>query len=303
MVAASTTWGLFLLVLLLGYGLVRVPLAVYNQSRTAYTLARMQFRLSRLSHEKSDNDERLESLVDNVTKYCLQIRRTDPLRTSFERILRLVPEQYADRIASTMNDYENNRITTSHLTDLPTEKQLIQLHERLKASIHIQHRVQAMWKRMVNEVFYLEDICTNEANADRAFVTRSPVPSTWLRSRLFKQHPKLGKRIELLLVNIEKRTTSCEMNMSLARVRLRSEDFHSAGSVSSRMVDVLFSTSMDTSHSWHRARSHIVAHHLVGNDLFQYTNRSIDLRPMCRCRSHRAQLFNHRSESSSIEHR
>ncbi|CAF4406042.1 unnamed protein product, partial [Adineta steineri] len=31
-IAASTTWGLFLLVLMLGYGLVEVPLNVYNHS-------------------------------------------------------------------------------------------------------------------------------------------------------------------------------------------------------------------------------------------------------------------------------
>ncbi|CAF4268756.1 unnamed protein product, partial [Rotaria sordida] len=37
-IAASTTWGLFLLVLMLGYGLVQVPLNVYNYSRTSYTL-------------------------------------------------------------------------------------------------------------------------------------------------------------------------------------------------------------------------------------------------------------------------
>ncbi|CAF1544233.1 unnamed protein product [Rotaria magnacalcarata] len=46
-IAASTTWGLFLLVLMLGYGPVQVPLDVYRHSRTSYMLSHIQFKLSK----------------------------------------------------------------------------------------------------------------------------------------------------------------------------------------------------------------------------------------------------------------
>ncbi|CAF4487651.1 unnamed protein product [Rotaria socialis] len=46
-IAASTTWGLFLLVLMLGYGPVQVPLDVYHHSRTSYMLSHIQFKLSK----------------------------------------------------------------------------------------------------------------------------------------------------------------------------------------------------------------------------------------------------------------
>ena len=197
MIAASTTWGLFLLVLMLGYGLVEVPLNIFNQSRVSYTLSHLQFKISKLCDEKMDIEERLDSLVDELIKYCLQIRAHDPMKISLQKIIDIVPEQYTNRITLTIEDYENNRIATNHLIDLPTEKQLIRLHERLKAAIHVHHRIQVLWSRKINEAFYLEDIRTNEESSTRIFIRQNPRPLTWLRRTLFNHHPKLGMYDEI----------------------------------------------------------------------------------------------------------
>jgi len=192
-IAASTTWGLFLLVLMLGYGLVQVPLNVYNNSRTSYILSHVQFKLSQLYNEKIDIEERLESLVDEASKLSLQIKYNDPLRPCLEQIVKIIPEQYSNRVKLTMDDYEDyRRTTTNNLIDLPSEKQLIKLHGLLKKSKHIHHRVQASWIQMINEAFYLEDILNNEKNTNHLFVRQSPLPKSWLRQKLFDEHPKLG---------------------------------------------------------------------------------------------------------------
>lgn len=201
-IAASTTWGLFLLVLMLGYGLVQVPINVYNHSRTFYKLSQIQFKLSQLYNEKMDIEERLESLVDEVSKLCLQIKYNDPLRPCLEQIVRIVPEQYSNRVKLTMDDYEDYRTTTTNnLIDLPTEKQLIKLHGLLKKNKHIHHRIQASWVQMINEAFYLEDILNNENNTNRSFIKQSPLPRSWLRQNLFDQHPVLGKLFVIVLLN------------------------------------------------------------------------------------------------------
>jgi hypothetical protein len=192
-IAASTTWGLFLLVLMLGYGLVQVPLNVYNNSRTFYMLSHVQFKLSQLYNEKIDIEERLESLVDETSKLSLQIKYNDPLRPCLEQIVKIIPEQYSNRVKLTMDDYEDyRRTTTNNLIDLPSEKQLIKLHGLLKKSKHIHHRVQASWVQMINQAFYLEDILNNEKNTNHLFVKQSPLPKSWLRQKLFDEHPKLG---------------------------------------------------------------------------------------------------------------
>jgi len=195
MTTASTTWGLFLLVLLLGYGLVQVPLNIYNHSRTAYFVAHMQFKLSQLYNEKVDVEDCLDSLVDDVTKFCMEIKSNDPLRPYLEQIVNIVPEQYSNRIKLTVEDYENNRIAiTNRYADIEIEQKLIKLHERLKSNIHIHHRVQTYWTQMINEAFYLEDILNNEKNPDHIFDRKNPFPSSWLRQKLFNQHPKLGNK-------------------------------------------------------------------------------------------------------------
>lgn len=179
---------------MLGYGLVQVPLNIYNHSRTTYMLSHTQFKLSKIYNEKIDVEERLDSLIDDVTKFCMQIKTNDPLRRYLEQIIKIIPEEYSNRIRLTVEDYENNRIALTNLSnDFEIEKQLIRLHERLKTSIHVHHRVQVLWTRMINEAFYLEDIINNEKNTNHEFVKQNPHPPSWLRHKFFHQHPKLGK--------------------------------------------------------------------------------------------------------------
>ena len=194
MTAASTTWGLFLLVLLLGYGLVQMPVNIYNHSRTNFFLSHTQFKLSQLYNEKVEVEDRLDTSIDELTKLCMQIKADDPLRPYLEQVIRIVPEQYSDRIKLTVEDYENHRIVlTTRFTDLETEEKLIKLHERLKSNIHIHHRVQTYWLQRIAEAFYLEDILNSENNSEHRFIRENPFPSSWLRQKLFNQHPILGK--------------------------------------------------------------------------------------------------------------
>ena len=175
---------------MLGYGLVRVPKTIYNYSCTAYMLAHIQFKLPEIYNEKIDVEDRLNSLVNDVTKFCLEIRRDHPCRQYLEQIIKIVPEQYSNRI---IQDYENNRIViTNRFTDLDLEKKLVKLHERLKKNIHVYHRVQILWIRKINEAFYFEDILNNEKNTNHEFIKQNPFSSSWLRRKLFDQHPKLG---------------------------------------------------------------------------------------------------------------
>lgn len=178
---------------MLGYGLVQVPLNVYHHSQTSYMLSHTRFKLSKLFSEKVEIEERLDSLIDELTKYFLQIRPNDILRPYLDVILRIVPEQYANRIHLTMEENETNRIATNRLTPNVSEENLVRLHERLKASIHIHHRVQVSWTRMITEGFFWEEISTNDNNENRQFVRQSPIERSWLRKKLFDERPKIGK--------------------------------------------------------------------------------------------------------------
>jgi LMBR1-like membrane protein len=62
-ITASNTWGLFLLVLLLGYGLVEIPRLLWNYSKRQYTLDRLRFKIAKMSIETIEAEEELEDVL------------------------------------------------------------------------------------------------------------------------------------------------------------------------------------------------------------------------------------------------
>ena len=62
LVTASNTWGLFLLILLLGYGLVEIPRGIFKRSNLSYQLAYTQFKLAKVSVEKAEADEEVADI-------------------------------------------------------------------------------------------------------------------------------------------------------------------------------------------------------------------------------------------------
>ena len=63
-ITASNTWGLFLLVLLLGYGLVDIPRSCWLASKRGIQLSLSYFKVAKLSTEKSEAEENLEDVLD-----------------------------------------------------------------------------------------------------------------------------------------------------------------------------------------------------------------------------------------------
>lgn len=62
--SASNTWGLFLLILLLGYALVEVPRNLWNNSKKNYTLTYTYFRIAKLSTDKCEAEENMDDILD-----------------------------------------------------------------------------------------------------------------------------------------------------------------------------------------------------------------------------------------------
>ncbi|MEQ2219234.1 LMBR1 domain-containing protein 2-B, partial [Xenoophorus captivus] len=117
-ITAANTWGLFLLVLLLGYGLVEIPRSYWNASRHGHLLMKTYFKASKLMTEKADAEENLEDvmevsscegqslvrclvpgfycecgLLQEVRKVSESIKYNHPLRKCIDTILRKVRGQ------------------------------------------------------------------------------------------------------------------------------------------------------------------------------------------------------------------
>lgn len=89
-ITASNTWGLFLLVLLLGYGLVEVPRSLWVRSQTALYLKEIYFKIAKLHGEKCDAEESLEDILNEVKEVAEKIRYNHPLRHCIDLIVKKV---------------------------------------------------------------------------------------------------------------------------------------------------------------------------------------------------------------------
>uniref|UniRef100_A0A0B8RU41 Plasma membrane protein n=1 Tax=Philothamnus irregularis TaxID=1899461 RepID=A0A0B8RU41_9SAUR len=166
-IAAANTWGLFLLVLLLGYGLVEIPRSHWNGAKKGYLLMKTYFKAAKLMTEKADAEENLEDIMEEVRKVNESIKYNHPLRKCVDTILKKCPTEYQDRMGRNMDDYEDFEERSN---TYPTEKNLVKLHKQVIYSVQRHRRTQVQWQILLEQAFYLEDVAKNESSATRQFV-------------------------------------------------------------------------------------------------------------------------------------
>lgn len=172
--SASNTWGLFLLVLLLGYGetslkvntdannfnicsvlaLVEVPRSLYRNSKPGYTLQHAYFKLSKLSSDKAEAEETAEDVLESLQSLNIIIPPHHQSRPFVEEILRKVPTEQMEKAKRSVRAGEGG-------SGIPSEKALIRLHRQVIKSLQVLQRTEALWNVQVEKILYLEDVEMN----------------------------------------------------------------------------------------------------------------------------------------------
>ncbi|KAM6156992.1 G-protein coupled receptor-associated protein LMBRD2 isoform 2-T2 [Erethizon dorsatum] len=178
-IAAANTWGLFLLVLLLGYGLVEIPRSYWNGAKRGYLLMKTYFKAAKLMTEKADAEENLEDVMEEVRKVNESIKYNHPLRKCVDTILKKCPTEYQEKMGRNMDDYED---FDEKRNTYPSEKSLVKLHKQVIYSVQRHRRTQVQWQILLEQAFYLEDVAKNETSATHQFVHtfQSPEPENRL---------------------------------------------------------------------------------------------------------------------------
>nr|CAG4645417.1 EOG090X03B7 [Lynceus sp. MCZ IZ 141354] len=169
---ASNTWGLFWLVLLLGYGLVDIPRSLWRAADPTKSLTRLYFKASKLSIEKSDAEESLDDYLEILNGVMEKMELNDPQRPHVETIQQKVPVELHDKLT-------NRRINSSMNVDI-SEKSLIKLHRQLIKALQTHHRTETQWHNLVEKILEVEDVCRNIGSHDRNFKSSSETPQTGL---------------------------------------------------------------------------------------------------------------------------
>ncbi|XP_064153409.1 G-protein coupled receptor-associated protein LMBRD2a isoform X2 [Anguilla rostrata] len=172
-ITAANTWGLFLLVLLLGYGLVEIPRSYWNSARPGYLLGKTYFKAAKLMTEKADAEENLEDTMEEVRKLSESIKYNNPLRKCVDTILRKCPVDYQEKMGRNMDDYEDY---DERRSTYPSEKSFAKLHKQVIYAVQRHNRTQVQWRILLEQAFHLEDVARNETSPSRLFVRSFPPP-------------------------------------------------------------------------------------------------------------------------------
>ncbi|KAK6494369.1 G-protein coupled receptor-associated protein LMBRD2B [Huso huso] len=171
-ITAANTWGLFLLVLLLGYGLVEIPRSYWNASRRGHLLMKTYFKAAKLMTEKADAEESLEDAMEEVRKVSECIKYNHPLRKNIDTILKKCPTEYQEKMGRNMDDYED---FDEKQNVYPSEKSLVKLHKQVIYAVQRHNRTRVQWQILLETAFHLEDVAKNETSGTHQFV-RSCTP-------------------------------------------------------------------------------------------------------------------------------
>ncbi|XP_061119324.1 G-protein coupled receptor-associated protein LMBRD2B isoform X1 [Conger conger] len=183
-ITAANTWGLFLLVLLLGYGLVEIPRSYWNSSCRGHLLMKTYFKAAKLMTEKADSEENLEDIMEEVRKISEAIKYNHPLRKYIDTILRKCPVEYQEKMGRNMDDYED---FDDKQNTYPSEKSLVKLHKQVIYAVQRHNRTRVQWQILLEQAFHLEDVAKNEISSSRQFVhSFAPAePASWFARYIY----------------------------------------------------------------------------------------------------------------------
>lgn len=174
-ITASNTWGLILLIILLGYGLVELPRSYLEASNQKGMLDRLYFKVSKLSTEKCEAEDKLEDALEEVHHaYDAIISTQSRFMPYIDIILSKCPDDWVNTL---LNRYQNpqqeNRNRGSGGVAY-NEKTLVKLHQNVIRSSQAHHRTKVQWDVLIQTVVDWEDVSKNEVNPSRYFKKTFP---------------------------------------------------------------------------------------------------------------------------------
>ncbi|KAJ2947112.1 hypothetical protein O0L34_g16464 [Tuta absoluta] len=169
--SASNTWGLFLLIMLLGYALVEVPRNLWNNSKKNYTLTYSYFKIAKLSTDKCEAEENVDDILDSLNAVNAAVGPGHPLQRHVEIVIQKLPVQLRDRL---------NHRAPPERPNAPSMKSLVNLHKKTIKALHTLQRTETQWGLMLERIFHLEDVAANLRSPDKrfqhTFLTARPRP-------------------------------------------------------------------------------------------------------------------------------
>lgn len=179
-ITAANTWGLFLLVLLLGYGLVEIPRSYWLSSSHDYVLSKSYFKVAKMATEKAEADEKLADVMEEVAGIHASVRQNHFLRKYVDIILTKCPTKYQEEMGI------NVEISRVDQNAPPTKRVLVKLHEKVVSAVQRHNQTQVQWFILLEQAFHLEDVAKSRNSSLRHFTHSFPLAHRgWIRRFIY----------------------------------------------------------------------------------------------------------------------
>ncbi|XP_054905242.1 G-protein coupled receptor-associated protein LMBRD2B-like [Poeciliopsis prolifica] len=179
-ITAANTWGLFLLVLLLGYGLVEIPRSYWLSSSNSFLLTKTYFKVAKLATEKASAEEELADVMEEVADLNESVSFNHSLRKYVDTILTKCPIRYQEEMG------RNLEICHCEGSSFSTKSGLIKLHEKVISAVQRHNQTQVQWSLLLDKAFHLKDIAKSQSSSLRVITkTFSPNDLGWVRRFIY----------------------------------------------------------------------------------------------------------------------
>ncbi|KAF9551160.1 hypothetical protein EC957_010046 [Mortierella hygrophila] len=226
--ALSNSWGLVLVVIFMGYGMVDVPRRLWHKGDNARELRRISFKASVVKDKRQDTEDEVHHVAKELSVVCHRVQHSDPLRPYVDKMVEGFPavrgvQFESNRTSSPIPPSQSQRSELHGMNaGLPlgssrpgtgatlggrkhsmdglvpnaiTEKYLADLHARIKRALRMSDRWNAIWRDLQKAGFLAQDIQENMDNPEKKFrSTLRPLtskPKNWQLSLEWVWHLKL----------------------------------------------------------------------------------------------------------------
>ncbi|ORX49900.1 LMBR1-domain-containing protein [Hesseltinella vesiculosa] len=160
--AMANSWGLFLVIMFMGYGLVAVPRNLWYSSMLKHRMDSLCKKAPKLKEDCMDSELEFDELAKTINTISHRPIRNDP------HLHRMV-DQTVQRFPFVKHPNYADADRSVPVPDEITEEYLVDVNRKMILAERMKERRIALWNNLLAEAFYLQDIEANRGNTDRRF--------------------------------------------------------------------------------------------------------------------------------------
>ncbi|KAJ3298081.1 LMBR1 domain-containing protein 2 [Borealophlyctis nickersoniae] len=157
--AAANAWGLLLITVMLGYGLVEIPRGLWYTANAQWCFRYLEFQAPQVKEAVVDAEADLYEVAREIALAAKKVDFDDPLRPFVDKLMEKCPLALEER-----NLHDDDDIPPTVTGDY-----LRSLHARIVRAVKVSERTQAQYQFLLQKAYLYQDIISNYQNVERKF--------------------------------------------------------------------------------------------------------------------------------------